>query len=223
MKMKWSKQLLIMVMSIILAMLVVGCGTSPEDEVVETDGDEEVAGTNDFSSETNPIVTITMENDDQILIELYPEVAPNSVTNFVSLVESGFYDGLVFHRVIPGFMVQGGDPEGSGMGGPGYSIPGEFTSNGFENNLVHERGVLSMARSQHPDSAGSQFFIMVDDSPHLDGEYAGFGKVIEGMEAVDAIVSVDRNASDRPLQDQRMKVVTVETHGVDYGQPEVVE
>nr|WP_096202288.1 peptidylprolyl isomerase [Bacillus sp. FJAT-45350] len=221
--MKWSKQLLIMVMSIILAMLVVGCGTSPEDEVVETDGDEEVAGTNDFSSETNPIVTITMENDDQILIELYPEVAPNSVTNFVSLVESGFYDGLVFHRVIPGFMVQGGDPEGSGMGGPGYSIPGEFTSNGFENNLVHERGVLSMARSQHPDSAGSQFFIMVDDSPHLDGEYAGFGKVIEGMEAVDAIVSVDRNASDRPLQDQRMKVVTVETHGVDYGQPEVVE
>lgn len=171
--------------------------------------------------EENPIVTITMENDKQIILELFPEIAPNTVANFVSLVEDGFYDGLIFHRVIPGFMIQGGDPNGNGIGGPGYSIYGEFTSNGFENPLNHERGVISMARTMDPNSAGSQFFIMVEDSPHLDGEYAAFGKVIEGMEVVDEIVSVDTDASDKPVEDQRMKTVTIDTKGYDYPAPEI--
>ena len=153
-------------------------------------------------------------------IELYPDVAPNTVNNFISLVQKGFYDGLIFHRVIPGFMIQGGDPEGMGYGGPGYGIRGEFARNRFNNPLKHTRGVLSMARSQHPDSAGSQFFIMVDDAPHLDGQYAAFGKVIEGMEAADAIVSARRNRMDKPFEDQKMIKVTVETFGVDYPQPE---
>ena len=170
---------------------------------------------------SNPIVTITMENGDVMKAELYPDIAPNTVNNFISLVKKGFYDGLIFHRVIEGFMLQGGDPEGTGMGGPGYEIPGEFSSNGFENNLKHTPGVLSMARSMMPDSAGSQFFIMHKTSPHLDGEYAAFGKVIEGMDVVDKIATVSTEpGSDRPYENQVMKTVTVETFGVDYPEPE---
>lgn len=170
----------------------------------------------------NPIVTIEMENGDVIKAELYPEVAPNTVNNFISLAKKGFYDGLIFHRVIPGFMIQGGDPEGTGVGGPGYEIRGEFTSNGFQNDLAHTRGVLSMARTAIPDSAGSQFFIMTETSPHLDGEYAAFGMVTEGMDAVDAIVSTPRDWHDRPRAKQAMKTVTVETFGVEYPEPETV-
>ena len=157
----------------------------------------------------NPIVTFTMENGDVMKAELYPEIAPTSVNNFVNLVQNGFYDGLIFHRVIAGFMIQGGDPEGTGMGGPGYSIKGEFASNGFKNDLKHTRGVLSMARSMRPDSAGSQFFIMHQDAPHLDGQYAAFGKVVEGMDVVDEIAAVDVNFNDKPLVDQVMKKVTL--------------
>lgn len=164
----------------------------------------------------NPIVTIEMENQKKIKLELYPDVAPNTVNNFISLVQKGFYNGTVFHRVIPGFMIQGGDPEGTGMGGPGYSIKGEFSSNGFENNLKHDKGVISMARSSKPNSAGSQFFIMVDKSPHLDGQYASFGLVIEGMEEADRIVSVKKDYNDRPDEDQRIKTVIVDTFEVDY-------
>ena len=152
--------------------------------------------------------------------ELYPEIAPNTVKNFVSLVKKGFYDGTIFHRVIPGFMIQGGDPEGTGMGGPGYGIKGEFAANGFPNDLRHTRGVLSMARSMRPNSAGSQFFVMVADAPHLDGQYAAFGKVIEGMEVADQIVSAKRDWNDKPREAQRMKKVTVDTFGVDYPEPE---
>ena len=170
----------------------------------------------------NPIVTIEMENGSVMKAELYPEVAPNSVNNFISLIRKGFYDGLIFHRCIPGFMIQGGCPQGTGFGGPGYSIPGEFSQNGFPNDLAHDRGVLSMARGMDPDSAGSQFFIMVDKAPHLDGEYAAFGKVIEGMETADAIVSGKTDWQDRPRQKQVMKTVTVETFGVDYPEPEKV-
>ncbi|MEA4902820.1 MAG: peptidylprolyl isomerase [Desulfitobacterium sp.] len=159
---------------------------------------------------TKPIVTIEMENGEKIKIELYPEIAPETVKNFVSLVKKGFYDGVIFHRVIPGFMIQGGDPSGNGTGGPGYSIRGEFTANGFENNLKHDRGVISMARTANPNSAGSQFFIMAENSPHLDGQYASFGKVLEGMEEVDRIVSVKRDYRDKPSEDQRMSKVTVE-------------
>ena len=167
----------------------------------------------------NPVVTIEMENGGVMKVELYPETAPNTVANFISLVEKGFYNGTIFHRVIPGFMIQGGDPEGTGMGGPGYRIKGEFTANRFQNDLKHTKGVISMARSGHPDSAGSQFFIMVDDAPHLDGQYASFGKVIEGIEVADQIVSVATNYSDRPLEEQRMRSVTVETFGEAYPQP----
>ena len=167
----------------------------------------------------NPVVTIEMENGGVMKVELYPETAPNTVANFISLVEKGFYNGTIFHRVIPGFMIQGGDPEGTGMGGPGYRIKGEFTANRFQNDLKHTKGVISMARSGHPDSAGSQFFIMVDDAPHLDGQYASFGKVIEGIEVADQIVSVATNYSDRPLEEQRMRSVRVETFGETYPQP----
>ena len=168
----------------------------------------------------NPVVTIEMENGDKMVAELYPDIAPNTVNNFISLAQSGFYDGLIFHRVIPGFMIQGGCPQGIGTGGPGYTIRGEFAANGVANDLRHERGVLSMARAMSPNSAGSQFFIMVEPAPHLDGQYAAFGKVIEGMEVADAIVNADRNRSDKPYEDQRMKSVTVETFGVDYPAPE---
>ncbi len=165
----------------------------------------------------NPLVTIEMENGGIIKIELDPQVAPNTVKNFVSLVQSGYYNGLIFHRVIPGFMIQGGCPQGSGMGGPGYRIKGEFAINGVFNTLDHDRGVISMARSAHPDSAGSQFFIMVGKAPYLDGQYAAFGKVLEGMEHVDNIVSTERDNSDKPLTSQVMKVVSVETYGEDFG------
>ena len=163
-----------------------------------------------------------MEDGGIIRAELYPQTAPNSVNNFISLVQKGFYDGLIFHRVIPGFMTQGGCPNGTGMGGPGYSIKGEFTHNGVCNTLKHDRGVLSMARAMDPDSAGSQFFIMVEQAPHLDGEYAAFGKVIEGMEVADRIVEAKRDWNDKPRQPQRMKKVTVDTFGVDYPEPEKV-
>ncbi|KKI90605.1 peptidylprolyl isomerase [Bacillus sp. SA1-12] len=173
--------------------------------------------------EKNPVATITMESNQAIKIELYPNIAPNTVNNFISLAQSGFYDGVIFHRVIPGFMIQGGDPDGTGTGGPDYSIKGEFTSNGFENNLKHERGVISMARTQEPNSAGSQFFIMVEDSSHLDGEYAAFGKVTEGMDIADQIVNVETDQQDKPLEEQKIKHITVETFGVDYPEPEKVE
>ncbi len=168
----------------------------------------------------NPIVTITMENGDVIKLELYPEIAPTSVNNFISLVKKNFYDGLIFHRVIRGFMIQGGCPDGTGMGGPGYSIKGEFAQNGFKNDLKHTEGVLSMARSMAPNSAGSQFFIMHKNSPHLDGSYAAFGKVIEGMDVVNKIAETVTDWNDRPLQKQMMKTVTVDTFGVDYPEPE---
>ena len=168
---------------------------------------------------SNPIVTIEMEDGGIIKAELYPDIAPQSVRNFVHLVQQGFYDGLIFHRVIPGFMIQGGDPQGSGMGGPGYCIYGEFRQNGFDNRLKHTRGVLSMARAMAPNSAGSQFFIMHEDAPHLDGGYAAFGKVIEGMDAVDQIASVRVNLQYRPMTPQVMKKVTVDTFGVEYPEP----
>jgi len=168
----------------------------------------------------NPVVTIVMENGDIIKIELYPHIAPNTVNNFIDLINKGFYDNLTFHRVIPGFMIQGGDAHGNGTGGPGYSIRGEFNSNGFKNSLKHERGIISMARAGNPNSAGSQFFIMVEDAPHLDGQYAAFGKVIEGMGNVDKIVSVKTDFRDKPLIDQRMQKVTVECCGYEYKEPE---
>ena len=171
----------------------------------------------------NPIVTITMEDGGIIKAELYPEVAPNTVNNFIDLINRGFYDGLIFHRVIPGFMIQGGCPEGNGMGGPGYSIKGEFSRNGFKNELKHTKGVLSMARTMDPNSAGSQFFIMVADAPHLDDQYASFGKVIEGMKVVDKIVNAKTDYSDRPYEDQVIKSMTVETFGETYSEPKIIE
>ena len=168
---------------------------------------------------SNPIVTIRMHDGGVIKAELYPEIAPNSVHNFISLVEKGFYNGLIFHRVIPGFMIQGGCPHGNGTGGPGYQIPGEFAANGFQNDLKHARGVLSMARAMDPDSAGSQFFIMHEDAPHLDGQYAAFGQVLEGMDVVDKIAATKTGWGDKPLNPQVMQKVTVDTKGVDYPAP----
>lgn len=168
----------------------------------------------------NPIVTIEMENGDIMKAELYPEIAPNTVNNFISLINKGFYDGLIFHRVIKGFMIQGGCPDGNGTGGPGYGIKGEFAQNGFTNDLKHEKGVLSMARAMAPNSAGSQFFIMHETSPHLDGSYAAFGKIIQGQDIVDKIADVSTDYNDRPRADQVMKKVTVDTQGVDYPEPE---
>ncbi|MCT2537702.1 peptidylprolyl isomerase [Aquibacillus koreensis] len=202
-----KKYLVYLFISFFAILVLVGCSTEETEE-----GPEE-----------NPIVTITMENEKEIKLELYPDVAPNTVANFISLAEDGFYDGLIFHRVIPGFMIQGGDPQGDGRGGPDYAIAGEFSNNGFENNLKHTRGVISMARSQALDSAGSQFFIMAADVPSLDGQYASFGEVIEGIEVVDEIVSVERNPLDKPIEDQRMKTVVVDTKGYDYPEPEKVE
>lgn len=169
---------------------------------------------------SNPIVTIEMDNGDIMKLELYPEIAPNTVNNFLSLVKKGYYDGLIFHRVIRGFMLQGGCPNGTGMGGPGYSIKGEFAHNGFKNDLKHTPGVISMARAMHPDSAGSQFFIMHETSPHLDGEYAAFGKLIDGIDVVNSIATVRTDWNDRPLDKVVMKKVTAETFGVDYPEPE---
>lgn len=170
-----------------------------------------------------PIVTITMEDEREIVAELYPNKARNTVNNFIELVEDGFYDGVIFHRVIPGFMIQGGDPEGTGMGGPGYAIKGEFASNGIDNDLKHEKGVLSMARMQDPDSAGSQFFIMTDKAEHLDGDYAGFGKVIDGMDVVEDIVNVKRDKNDKPEQDQVIKKMTVSLEGYEKEAPQKIE
>ncbi len=168
----------------------------------------------------NPIITIELEYGGIIKAELYPDIAPNTVNNFISLVNKGFYDGLIFHRVIKGFMIQGGCPQGTGTGGPGYSIKGEFSANGFENELKHTRGVLSMARAMHPDSAGSQFFIMHEDAPHLDGQYAAFGKVIEGMELVDEIADVPTDFRDRPMMEEKISKMTAETFGETYPEPE---
>lgn len=169
----------------------------------------------------NPVVTI--ETAERVMkVELYPEVAPNTVRNFLSLVKKGFYDGTIFHRVIPGFVIQGGDPEGTGMGGPDYHIRGEFAKNGSKNDLKHTKGVISMARASHPDSAGSQFFLMAGDAPYLDGNYAAFGKIIEGLEEVDRIVRAPRDAKDRPREDQVMEKVTAETFGVEYEEPETL-
>ena len=170
----------------------------------------------DYSKVPYPTVTITMENGDEIHLELYPDVAPNTVANFVQLAQDGFYDGTIFHRVIAGFMIQGGDPTGTGMGGPGWRIKGEFRQNGVNNSIRHTRGVLSMARSMMPDSAGSQFFIMVDDAPHLDGAYAAFGRVDEGMEAADKIVSTPRDMRDKPRQEQKIQSIRVDTFGEEY-------
>jgi len=188
---------------VIIIIIITGCG-----------------GGGKTKMEKNPIVTIEMENGDIMKAELYPQIAPNTVNNFISLINKGFYDGVIFHRVIPGFMIQGGDPNGTGMGGPGYGIKGEFTSNGHANDLKHTKGVLSMARSQSKDSGGSQFFIMVADSPHLDGQYAGFGKITEGIENADKIVSTKTGSQDRPVAEQKMKKVTVETFGVKYPEPD---
>ena len=170
----------------------------------------------------NPVVRIELENKKRIVIELYPEIAKNTVNNFISLVMKGFYDGTIFHRVIEKFMIQGGDPQGTGIGGPGYHIVGEFSNNGFDNPLKHEPGVISMARSNHPNSAGSQFFIMHETSPHLDGSYAAFGKVIEGFDEVDRIAKVERDFRDRPIEEQRMKSLTVELNGYDFEEPDIM-
>lgn len=225
---------------LIVSGLLVACGSDGQDETptdnetsdeVNNEAQEEVEEVEeveledkpeatDYSSDDNPVVTIAMENDGEITIELYPEVAPNTVNNFISLVEDEFYDGLIFHRVIPSFMIQGGDPEGTGMGGPGYSIKGEFAANGFENDLRHERGVISMARANDPNSAGSQFFIMTDDAEHLDGDYAAFGKVLEGMHIVDKIVHSERDGNDKPVEDQVMEKVTVELRGYEPSEVE---
>ncbi|MBU3193292.1 peptidylprolyl isomerase [Clostridium algidicarnis] len=170
----------------------------------------------------NPVVTMEINNGGIIKIELFPEIAPNTVNNFIDLVSKGFYDGLTFHRVIPGFMIQGGCPEGTGMGGPGYGIKGEFSGNGVKNDLKHEKGVISMARSGHPDSAGSQFFLMVEKAPHLDGQYAAFGKIIEGMDNADSIVKTKCDYNDKPYEDQIMNKVTVDTFGVQYDEPKKI-
>lgn len=203
-----NKNIIRLLLLVSALVIFVACGDSNEEESAKYPEVEE-----------NPIVTITMEDKQQITIELYPEIAPNTVANFVTLVEDGFYDGLIFHRVIPNFMIQGGDPEGSGRGGPGYGIAGEFTENGFENELLHERGVISMARSNSPNSAGSQFFIMHQDNGPLDGKYAAFGKVLDGMSVVDHIVGLERDPYDKPLEDFKMESVTVDTKGVNYPEP----
>lgn len=207
------KKKLVKVLGLLLVMmLIVACQS--ESKVPKQ---EKPSSSNSTEKETetgdNPVVTITMENGGTITAELYPEIAPNTVNNFIALIEDGFYDELIFHRVIPGFMIQGGDPEGNGTGGPGYSIAGEFYANDFDNPLAHERGVLSMARSGDPDSAGSQFFVMTETSPHLDGDYAAFGKVTDGMDVVDEIVNTERDAMDKPLEDQVIQSMTVTLNG----------
>jgi len=209
-----NKLFLITAVLLLLLLSVAACGNQNNKDQANT------ASKYPNDVKQNPIVTITMEDGQQILVELYPQVAPNTVANFISLVKKGFYNGLTFHRVIPGFMIQGGDPKGDGTGGPGYTIKGEFRANGFENKLKHERGVISMARAQDPDSAGSQFFIMVASAPQLDGQYAAFGKVRKGMDVVDQIVSADRDQMDKPLKEQKMKSVTVDTKGYNYPQPQ---
>lgn len=219
-----KKNRLLFIFSIIAVFtLFVGC-QADSDEEADTIPPGEVETTEEMEKPEKtgktPIVTMTMENGDEVTMELYPDVAPNTVNNFIALIEDGFYDGLIFHRVIPGFMIQGGDPAGNGTGDPGYAIKGEFASNGFENELSHEKGVLSMARSQSPDSAGSQFFIMVDEATHLDGDYAAFGKVVDGMDLVDEIVAVETGAQDKPKEDQVIESMTVELEGYEAKEPE---
>ncbi|WP_077622691.1 peptidylprolyl isomerase [Sediminibacillus massiliensis] len=222
--MKLVSKIQLVAAGLFILLLAAACGSTETEEQPAEDSDNQSNQQVDYpEAEENPEVTITMEDGEEIMIELLPEAAPNTVANFISLVEDGFYDGLIFHRVIPGFMIQGGDPEGTGMGGPGYQIPGEFSANGFENNVKHERGVVSMARSQQPDSAGSQFFIVVEDAPHLDEQYAAFGRVTEGMETVDEIVSAERDNNDKPLNGQQIKQVTVDTKGYDYPEPKKTE
>ncbi|MCY7483011.1 peptidylprolyl isomerase [Paenibacillus alvei] len=231
--MKRTRYIQIFTLMLAVLLIVAGCGNKPASEqngaadTTNTAQDSnkqasknEKEDTKKPSNSKNPIVTIEMESGDSMEIELYPDKAPNTVNNFISLVNKGFYDGTIFHRVIPGFMIQGGDPQGIGIGGPGYSIKGEFSNNGVENDLKHTEGVLSMARSQDPNSAGSQFFIMVADAPHLDGDYAAFGKVIKGMETAQAIVNVPKGADDKPEKEQKMKKVTVNTFGITYPEPE---
>ncbi|MEV5029074.1 peptidylprolyl isomerase [Paenibacillus sp. LPE1-1-1.1] len=227
-----NKRLGMMLLLSLILIVVAGCGGTKTPNNGETTGSN--GGTANTTTPTeapvedgpallgpdkHPVVTIQLSNDKIIKLELYPEVAPNSVNNFISLINKSFYDGVIFHRVIPGFMIQGGDPDGTGTGGPGYSIPGEFNSNGFENKLKHTRGILSMARTNDPDTAGSQFFIMVADAPSLDNEYAAFGKVTEGMEAVDEIVNQAKGANDRPDNPISMKKVTVDTLGMTFEEP----
>lgn len=225
--MRKLKVALLVCVSLIL-LTVIGCGTTtknnanPANTTTNSNTPEQANGGTQPNTK-NPIVTITMASGEEIKLELYPNVAPNTVKNFISLVQKGFYNGTTFHRVIPQFMIQGGDPQGNGSGGPGYSIKGEFTKNGFNNTLKHERGVISMARTNAPDSAGSQFFIMVAAATSLDNNYAAFGKVLSGMETVDKIVNSQRDKSDKPLQSQVMKTVTVDTLGVTYGEPEVIK
>lgn len=213
-----NKRLLLIVSMLILGSLLIGCQSDVNDDAVEQVPEDDAEKLEPTGIE--PIVTMTMEGGDEVTIELYPDIAPNTVNNFISLIESDFYDGVIFHRVIPGFMIQGGDPDGTGMGGPGYSIKGEFNNNDFENNLEHEVGVLSMARSQDPNSAGSQFFIMTEDSPNLDGEYAAFGKVIEGMDVVNEIVESETDQNDKPVEDQVIESMTVDLKGYEAEEPE---
>ncbi len=230
MKKVFLKKWMLLIASIIFVSLLVACQGSNENAKNNENGESTGNDVRSKSAEDvineelpHPIVTMTMENGGEVTIQLIPEVAPNTVNNFISLVEDGFYNGLIFHRVIPGFMIQGGDPSGNGTGGPGYSIKGEFNNNGFDNNLTHERNVISMARSQHPDSAGSQFFIMVDDAPHLDGEYAAFGIVTAGMDVVDDIVNAERDKMDKPLEDQTIKSVEVDLAGYEAQKPETIK
>lgn len=210
----------------ILFLIIVACssGESGNQEREQRNNDEEIQTEQEpleiSEDDPLPVVTMTMETGEEIVMELYPQIAPNTVNNFISLINEQFYDGLIFHRVIPGFMIQGGDPEGTGMGGPGYSIKGEFAANGFDNPINHTKGTLSMARSNDPDSAGSQFFIMVEDGPHLDGDYAAFGQVVEGLDAVEKIVQVERDEMDKPLEDQIIESVTVDLNGYDFTEPE---
>ncbi|QGQ46050.1 peptidylprolyl isomerase [Metabacillus sediminilitoris] len=215
--MKHLSKIIYIITVVFIVMIIGGCSSSENEKLNKLDSKPKQ------TIKDNPVATITMENNDVIKIELYPNIAPNTVSNFITLAESGFYNGVIFHRVIPGFMIQGGDPNGDGTGGPDYHIKGEFTSNGFENQLKHERGIISMARTQAPDTAGSQFFIMVADADSLDGEYAAFGKVTEGMDVVDNIVNAQRDQQDKPLKEQKMKQITIETFGIDYPQPEKIE
>lgn len=217
------KKFMLIVMMLVIGSVLVACNAKEEVTTPKVTNNEQVSMeefiqyANDVKE--NPIATITMENGDEIVIELMPKIAPNTVANFIALANANFYDGLIFHRVIPSFMIQGGDPNGTGQGGPGYTIDGEFTGNGFNNVLSHERGVISMARSSDPNSAGSQFFIMVDTATHLDGNYASFGKVVSGLDTVDAIVNSERNSNDKPLEDQVIKSIRIDTKGFEYPLP----
>lgn len=216
-----NQRWLLIALSLVLILLVGGCAKNPGGQKQISEGpttDPNLV----IEGQKNPIVTIEMGSGKEIKIELYPKAAPNTVNNFISLIESGFYNGVIFHRIVPDFVIQGGDPTGTGMYGPGYTIKGEFTANGIENPVKHTRGIVSMARTQEPDSAGSQFFIVLADAENLDNQYAAFGKVISGMEEVDRIAAVETR-NEKPIQEERMKKVTVETYGVDYPEPEVIE